>query len=414
MSANQYYGGPPPHLAQGQPHTIHPSYPHQAQQAYSAPGAPSPFQQGPPPQPYQQAGGYGGYQQQGTPQAYQQQGSYGGYPQQSHGQYPQQTGYGAPPSPGYDHNAVPPGDASQEADGLRGAMKGFGTNEDVLIQILSRPDPLRMALIRTTYSRRFNRSLEEDIKKETSGSFRDGLLAIVRGPLVQDVENVYNAIKGLGTKESMLNDVLLGRSNADLRVIKQEYHKRFGHHLEADVKGDLSLKTERLFSMVMAATRSEESAPIVPQEIDRDVANLYAATEGRVGADQITVCSIMASRSDGQLRTIAQQFEQRYHIKLEKVLEKEFSGHMQDALLLMLGRATDPSMTAAVQLEDTMKGVGTRDTLLVNRVIRLHWNRAEMDQVKRAYAFRFKRDLITRIQGETSRHYQKLLVTVLA
>ena len=322
--------------------------------------------------------------------------------------------YAAPASLGYDLSLSAQGDASQEADGLRAAMKGFGTDEETLVRILSRVNPLRMTSIRNTYSRRFNRSLEEDVKKETSGHFREGLLALVRGPLVQDVNNVYSAIKGLGTKESMLNDVLLGRSNADLRAIKHEYHHRFGNHLEADVKGDLSLKTEKLFTMVMAATRDEESAPIIPQEIDRDVADLHAATEGRGGTDQITVCSIIASRSDGQLRTIAQQFEQRYHIRLEKVLEKHFSGHMQDALLLMLGRATDPAMTAAMQLEDTMKGAGTRDSLLVNRVVRTHWDRTQMDQVKRAYAFRFKRDLIARVQGETSRHEQKLLVACLS
>lgn len=338
---------------------------------------------------------------------------YGRQQQSGYAPYPPQHSSGLPPSPGYDPRVVAFGDASYDADVLRGAMKGFGTNEDQLIQILSKPDPTQMTLLRKTYSERFNRSLEDDIKKETSGHFREGLLALVRGPLYQDVENVYAAIKGLGTKELVLNDVLLGRSNADMRAIKQEYHRRFGHHLEADVKGDLSLKTERLFSMVMAANRAEEVAPIIPQAIDRDISELHQATEGRVSTDQITVCSILSSRSDNQIRVIAQQFEQRYRIKLETVIEKEFSGHMQDALLLMLGRATDPAMTAAVQLEYTMRGPGTRDSLLVNRVIRIHWNRDHMDQVKRAYMFRYKQDLIARIQKETSKYERKLLTACL-
>merc|ERR1712230_337207 len=63
----------------------------------------------------------------------------------------------------------------------------------------------------------------------------------------------HEAIKGLGTKESVLNDVLLGRSNADMRAIKQAYQETYRRALETDVKGDLSMKTERLFSMVMAA-----------------------------------------------------------------------------------------------------------------------------------------------------------------
>ena len=168
--------------------------------------------------------------------------------------------------------------------------------------------------------------------------------------------------------------------------------------------------------MVMSATRAEESAPINPQDTDRDVVELHRATEGHSGpgTDQIGVCSILSSRSDGQLRTVAAAFEAKYHTTLAKVLEKAFSGHMEDALLLMLGRATDPAMTAAVGLEETMKGMGTKDVLLVNRVVRVHWDRGQMDQVKRAYAFRFKRDLVARVKGETRGDQERFLVACLS
>ena len=69
-------------------------------------------------------------------------------------------------------------------------MKGFGTRESELIRILARPDPLQMATLRQTYDRRFNRSLVHDLDKETSGYFREGLLALARGPLEQDAHLV--------------------------------------------------------------------------------------------------------------------------------------------------------------------------------------------------------------------------------
>ena len=87
---------------------------------------------------------------------------------------------------GYDPHAFAQGDATQEADALRGAMKGFGTNEAVLIKVLSKPDPLQMALLRKTYSTQIKRNLEHDIASETSSHFKDGLVALVRGPLMQD------------------------------------------------------------------------------------------------------------------------------------------------------------------------------------------------------------------------------------
>jgi len=325
-------------------------------------------------------------------------------------------GYGPPPSPGYDPRAQAQGDASHDADELRKAMKGFGTDEATLIRILSKPDPLQMALLRNTYNQRHRRDLEKDIKSETSKWFQEGLLALVRGPLMQDVHLLHNAIKGLGTKESSLNDVLLGRSNADMQAIKQAYHQTYHRTLEADVRDDLSLKTEELFTMVLSATRAEESSPVIPQDLERDVSDLHQATSGKIGNYQITVCSILAHRSDGQIRAIAPLFQQKYHMSLETRIEREFSGHMKEALVLMLRRATDRAMTDAVQLEDTMAGPGTRDQLLVNRVVRIHWDRAHLDQVKRAYAHRYKRDLIQRVRGEIhlDKHYENLMVAVLS
>ena len=294
------------------------------------------------------------------------------------------------------------GNADVDADALRKAMKGFGTDEKTLIRILSKPDPLQMALLKDTYTRRHNRSLEKDLASETSGYFEEGLLALARGPLMQDAHNVHRAIKGLGTKESMLNDVLVGRSNADMRAIKHAYHEHYRHTLEADVRGALSLKTEQLFTMLMAATRAEESAPVIPQQIDHEVAELHRATEARAGTDQTVVCTILTRASDGQLRALAHAYTQRHKHTLEQCLEREFSGHMREALLLLVRRATDRAMTDAVQLEDAMAGMGTKDSLLVERVVRVHWDRQHMDQVQRAYQHREKRGLVDRVRGETS------------
>lgn len=294
-------------------------------------------------------------------------------------------------------------------------MKGFGTDERALIAILSKPDPLQMALLRNTFRKRHNRDLEKDVKSETSGHFEEGLIALVRGPLMQDVHGVRTAVKGIGTNETMLNDFLIGKSNADMNAIKQAYHTEFRTTMEADVVGDLSFKTKDLFQMLLAATKAPETTPVIPQALEKDVADLYAATIGRaVGVDQIIVCKILTSRSDGQIRAIAQQFEQRYHQNLEKSLDKKFDGHMETALLLLIRRATDRAMSDAVQLEDAMKGAGTKDALLVNRIVSIHWNRQHMDQVKRAYQHRFKKDLITRVKGEVGdKHYQGLMVACL-
>ena len=215
-----------------------------------------------------------------------------------------------------------PGDASHDAEILHRAMKGFATDERAVIGVLSKKDPLQVALLKDTFHRHYGKTLQSLLESETSGYFRDCLVALVRGPLSQDVYNAYRAVDGLGTKETLLNDVVLSRSNADLKAIKHEYTRVYRRSLEKDVRDDLSMKTGKLFDFVLAAQRTEESAPILGSQIDHHVTELYRATQGRAGTDQLAVCQIFASRSEGQLRTIAQGYEKRYGSSLEQVVEK--------------------------------------------------------------------------------------------
>jgi len=292
-------------------------------------------------------------------------------------------------------------------------MKGFGTDEKALIKHLATKDPLQINVLRQTYNYRFSKDLLKDIKGETGGAFEEGLMAIVRGPLQQDVYLLHEAMDGPGTKEKVLNDVLLGRSNADMRAIKDLYKKTYHTSLEADIKADLSMKTERHFLMVLAANRTEESAPVVPQQIDADVMELYKATEGKAGTDELLVCNILSQRNDAQIRAIAHTYQQKFTKSLESVIIKEFSGHMEAALLHQIRTGTDKAMRDAILLEDAMAGMGTQDSILVNRVVRVHWDKNHMQQVKGAFQSRYRTSLVKRIKGETGGDYEKLMVACL-
>ncbi|KAM0522315.1 hypothetical protein ACHAPE_001904 [Trichoderma viride] len=388
-----YYQQPPP----GQYPPQQAPYGQPPPQQYGAPPAHSPQPYGAPPGQY------------GAPPP-QQGGYYGAPPPAPYGAPPAQAAPPTPPSIGYGAPQIIQWDGTADAQALRAAMKGFGTDEKVLINILSRKDPLQIEVLRTAFERQFKRSLVEDIKKETRSWFEYGLVQLARGPLMADVHNLYDAMSGPGTKEIVLNDILLSRSNADLHAIKSAYQRTFRRSLESDVKGELSFKTERMFLIVLAANRAEDSAPVIPQQVEQDVMSIYKATEGKVGTDEILVCSILANRNDNQIRAISHTYKQKFNRSLESVIDSEFSGHMKEALLFQLLHAVDKYMHAAMLLEDSMAGLGTKDHLLISRVVRFHWDRQELANVKGAYQQRYKKSLTSRIRGETSGDYRTLVV----
>jgi annexin A7/11 len=289
-------------------------------------------------------------------------------------------------------------------------MKGFGTDEKVLIATMAKKDPLQMETIRTQYDQRLMRNLITDLEKETSGYFEKGLVEIARGPLVSDCYNLMDAMKGLGTKEVILDDILIGRSNADINAIKQKYQELFHRTLEADLKSDLSAATEQMYMMIIAARRTEDSHPVNPQEIEQAVTELQSGMGGFVGKNTAQICQVLTSKNDAQIKAIAQLYQQRYQKSLDTQIKSSFSGHMEDALRLLVARATNRAEAEAIRLEESMAGMGTKDNLLVQRVVRCHWNQQFMNAVSAEFKRVVKKDLVKRIEGETRGDYEKLMV----
>jgi annexin A7/11 len=192
---------------------------------------------------------------------------------------------------------------SRAADDLRKAMKGFGTDEKLLISVLATMGPLEINGVKQAFQQGHKRDLLKDVHSETSSYFREGLEAIIRGPLEQDCFTLREGLSGMGTKENLLDEVLLGRTNADINAIKRHYQQTYKRSLESDLKSDLSGKTERLYDMVVAARRNEESAPINPQQIDMNVNEIYKATEGKMGTDELQVCAIVCKSAHSIWKT---------------------------------------------------------------------------------------------------------------
>ena len=295
-------------------------------------------------------------------------------------------------------------------EALNKATKGFGTNEKTLIAVLSKKDPMQMSTIRTQYDQRFMKSLVAIVEKENSGWFAKGLVEITRGPLVSDCYNLMEAMKGMGTKEVVLDDVLAGRSNADINAIKDTYQQLFKKTLESDLRGDLSGATEQVYMMIIAARRNEDSHPVLPHEIDQAVNEIQKLLGGFAGKDAVHACQFLINKSDPQLRAIAMAYERKFHKSLDHLLKSALSGHIQDAMRLMVHRAANRAEAEAIRLEESMAGLGTKNELLVQRVVRCHWDRQFMAAVCAEFQKKYKKDLVKRIEGEVRGDYEKLMV----
>ncbi|CAO1628847.1 unnamed protein product [Parajaminaea phylloscopi] len=402
------------------------AYPYQTGYPHGAPGggasyAPPPHAPGYPPQQHHQAAPFAAPY--GPPPT----GPYGvSHPPPAQGPPPQQQqhqqqlvylGVPVPSPPPASPSPPPPGfPAAQVVEAIRKATKGFGTDEKKLIEALAPLDAWQMNAVYHTFKSSTGKDLLSELESETSGWFEAALRAKVLGPVGYDVWLVNRAVRGAGTHEDILNEVLLLRTNAEIYALKQAYRARYNKDMERVVQDDLSFKTKRLFTMALQGNRAEDWFPVDPGLVQHDVKELKSAARG-AGTDEIKICGILTQRSTPHLRAIAHSYGSSVG-SLSKMVSTEFSGHMKDALLYIT-EAVEGQAPIAVQrdarlLEDSMAGMGTKDERLVYRVMRLHWDRPRFEEVKRCYAHTVhKKGLRHRVEGETSGDYKRMLVAVI-
>ena len=65
--------------------------------------------------------------------------------------------------------------------------------------------------------------LREELKSETSSDFQHVLKALCMGAADYDAYEVHRAIKGLGTDEDALIEILCTRTNAQIQHVQQVY-----------------------------------------------------------------------------------------------------------------------------------------------------------------------------------------------
>lgn len=164
--------------------------------------------------------------------------------------------------------------------------------------------------------------------------------------------------------------------------------------------------------MIIAARRVEDSVPVQPHDIERDTTELQRGMGNVISKNASAVCDLLFTRNDAQIRAIAQSYQQRFHEPLVKAIKSKFSGHMEDAIVLLIERAINRPEAEARRLEESMAGFGTKDEFLVQRVVRCHWDQGFMRAVSDAFKRLYNKTLVARIEGETSGDYVSSLVII--
>ncbi|CAF5086132.1 unnamed protein product [Rotaria sp. Silwood1] len=301
-------------------------------------------------------------------------------------------------------------DANHDADVLRKAMKGAGTDEKILIDILGNRNTTQRLEIKVAFKNKFNRDLISDLKSETSGNFSKLLERLMLDPVELDCFELKQAVKGAGTDEEALIEILASRSNKRIRLINETYVKMYAKPLEKDVKSDTSGDFRRLLVSLLQGNRPEITEVNIDQA-KKDAQSLIDAGPNKFKTDEAKFNALFCNRSDLQLKIIFKQFAELTGKPIEEMIKKETSGDVQKGILAIIRCIQSRPHFFAERLHDAVKGLGTKESTL-NRII---ITRSEIDlvQIKKAYNHQYDHELERDISSDTSGDYKKLLLEIL-
>ncbi|GFO04273.1 Annexin [Plakobranchus ocellatus] len=388
------------------------------------PGAPPAGGYGAPP-----AGGYGGpapaaggagYGAQAPPS-----GGYGGAPQAPQQQY---GGYGNPGAAGANYGNVPPAanyktyeegtlkpysnfNAEQDCQALRKAMKGFGTDEKVIIDILGNRSNDQRQNIKLMYKTCFGRDLVSDLKSELSSNFEDACVALMMRSDEFDAYELRRAMRGAGTDEAALIEILCTRNNSQIKAMVATYKLMYGRNLEKDIISETSGHFKKLLVSMTAGGRQEHQAVDV-NKARQDAQRLYQAGEKRWGTDENTFNMILASQSYEQCRAVFDEYIRVSHHDIEQAIKNEMSGDLCTGMLTIVRMIRNKHAYFADRLYHSMKGLGTDDRTLIRVIV----SRCEVDmkQIKAEFQKRYGQGLEAFVRGDVSGDYKKLMLTLIS
>ncbi|KAI4462040.1 ionotropic glutamate receptor [Holotrichia oblita] len=114
-------------------------------------------------------------------------------------------------------------DAVEDAKALKEAFKGFGSDEEAIINIITKRSNSQRLKIAQEFKTMYGKDLIKELKSELRGNFEDVIIALMTNPVEFQAKQMHKAISGLGTDEPTIVEILGVHTNEEIIAIRDEY-----------------------------------------------------------------------------------------------------------------------------------------------------------------------------------------------
>ena len=249
------------------------------------------------------------------------------------------------------------------------------SDENTLIRELGdEPADMRVKLY-YCYKEKYGKDLQIVMKSELGSNALGMTLQLLSLPLdMAEALMIEIAMKGFGTKESLLYPIMCGRENDEITKLKATYFSMFSKDMSIKLAEEINGDFERMIFWCLQGLEKEyDTEYFTDDKAEADAEAFHKAADGRFGTDEASLFKIIAESPEQHLKKINEIYVQNYKKTLIRCLNWEIGGDAGRAARYAVGMKLKPYQTAAQHIARCCEGFGTGAwrwiDFLVNNVV---------------------------------------------
>ncbi|KAL6562963.1 hypothetical protein OROHE_005550 [Orobanche hederae] len=311
-----------------------------------------------------------------------------------------------------------------DAEALRKACQGWGTDEKAIISILGRRNAIQRKLIRQAYEDLYQEDLVKRLESELSGDFEKAVYRWILDPEDRDAVLLHVAMNEKPIDYRVIVEISCIYSPEELLGIKRAYQIRYKHSLEEDLAQHTTSDLRKVLGVVRTTNHSSSQLLVGlvsvyryrGEEINARVANseaysLHSAIKEKAFNHE-EVIRIITTRSKPQILATINQYKDDHGSSITKHLRGEASSEYLCALRTAIRCISDHEKYYEKVIRQALNKADGIDEDSVTRVV---VTRAERDlkEIKELFYKRNSLPIERAIAKDTSGHYKAFLLTLL-
>ena len=215
-----------------------------------------------------------------------------------------------------------------DADLLYKAMKGIGSDKDIITEVLCFRNPDRINQIKAKFQEKYGKDLVAEIKSETSGDYQKIVLRLLEGDRTQDgkadlqkcsgiAEELYKAGEGkLGTDEATFIKYFTSLAPNELLLVCKEYHKKYKKNMLDVIENEFTGNEKKLMTVILYSLFS-------PSEFFAK--QIMDSIKG-VGTDDVKLIRSIITRYSIDMKKVKKYSKKMYNKELLDEVKEDVSG----------------------------------------------------------------------------------------